>query len=172
MSDNQLKQEIFHTALGWMGILSCKGKLLRTTLPLPSAKDAREQLGVNQDASAHLNTGLIERLRAYLRGKRATFNSDELDLTAYTPFQRRVWQATSLIPYGETRTYSWVARQTGNPKAARAVGQALGKNPLPIIIPCHRVIATGDNLGGYSEGPAWKRTLLQLEASPVTANSP
>jgi len=171
MPDNQLKQAIFHTELGWIGISSRQNKLRQITLPLPSAKDAEEQLGINHEPASHLNTDLIERLTAYLEGKRVSFNNDQLDLTDCSPFQRRVWETTRLIPYGETRTYSWVARQIGHPKAARAVGQALGKNPLPIIIPCHRVTATGGNLGGYSGGLSWKRTLLQLEASRATADS-
>jgi methylated-DNA-[protein]-cysteine S-methyltransferase len=76
-----------------------------------------------------------------------------------------VWEKTRLIPYGKTRSYSWVAEQMGKPRAVRAVGQALGKNPLPIIIPCHRVIANNERLGGFSGGVEWKRYLLDLEAT-------
>jgi len=76
-----------------------------------------------------------------------------------------VWQATRLIPYGETRSYLWVAVQIGKPGAARAVGQALGRNPLPVIIPCHRVIASDGGLGGFTGGLVMKRRLLELETS-------
>jgi len=76
-----------------------------------------------------------------------------------------VWQATRLIPYGETRSYLWVAVQIGKPGAARAVGQALGRNPLPVIVPCHRVIAADGGLGGFTGGLEMKRRLLELETT-------
>ena len=78
-------------------------------------------------------------------------------------FRRLVWEATRLIPYGETRSYGWVAKQIGKPHAARAVGQALGKNPFLIIVPCHRVIAGDGTLGGFGGGLEMKQTLLEME---------
>lgn len=105
-----------------------------------------------------------EQLLAYLSGLRRSFNL-ELDLSFGTGFQQAVWQALERIPYGQTRSYRWVAEQVGRPVAFRAVGQANRANPLPILIPCHRVIAAGGGLGGYSGGLALKRTLLSLEAS-------
>ena len=80
-----------------------------------------------------------------------------------TPFSKKVYKAVLSIPLGEVRTYKWVARRIGNPRACRAVGQALKDNPWPIIIPCHRVIASNGNLGGYSRGIKRKRKLLELE---------
>jgi len=109
----------------------------------------------------------MKRLRTYIAGQRATF-PDELDLSPATAFQREVWQITRLIPYGETRSYSWVAEQLGQAGAVRAVGQALARNPLPIIIPCHRVVAKNGKLGGYSGGIEMKRYLLSLEASATS----
>jgi methylated-DNA-[protein]-cysteine S-methyltransferase len=85
-------------------------------------------------------------------------------LSGYSSFERRVWQVTSSIPAGETRTYQWVACQIGNPRAVRAVGRALSRNPLPIIIPCHRVIRKDGNIGGYSLGKRKKEVLLRKEA--------
>jgi O-6-methylguanine DNA methyltransferase len=82
-----------------------------------------------------------------------------------TPFQRRVWDAVAQIPYGQTRSYWWVAVRMGDPYAFRAVGAANGANPLPIIIPCHRVIRHDGSLGGYSAGLDWKRFLLALEGA-------
>ena len=82
---------------------------------------------------------------------------------AGTAFQQRVWQALRNIPFGETRTYGELARMIGQPGAARAVGAANGANPIAIIIPCHRVIATGGRLGGYAGGLDIKRRLLELE---------
>jgi methylated-DNA-[protein]-cysteine S-methyltransferase len=81
-----------------------------------------------------------------------------------TVFQRRVWSVLQAIPYGETRSYGEVALALGQSGAARAVGRANGKNPLPVFIPCHRVILAGGGLGGYSSGLARKRLLLDLEA--------
>lgn len=82
---------------------------------------------------------------------------------AGTPFQRQVWRAIGQIPYGETRTYQWIANKIGKPKAVRAVGQACGANPWPILIPCHRVVGSGGKLGGFSRGLRLKRQLLALE---------
>jgi methylated-DNA-[protein]-cysteine S-methyltransferase len=85
-----------------------------------------------------------------------------------TEFNQRVWQELEKIPYGETISYGELARRLGKPKAARAVGTANGKNPIPIVIPCHRVVAAGGKLGGYGGGLPLKRRLLDLEA----ANTP
>mgnify|MGYP001944944994 FL=1 len=80
-----------------------------------------------------------------------------------TPFQKEVWQALQTIPYGETATYSEIAEKVGRPKAVRAVGSAIGKNPLLIVIPCHRVIRKNGDLSGFREGIDLKKKLLQLE---------
>jgi O-6-methylguanine DNA methyltransferase len=100
-------------------------------------------------------------VRSYFSGHRVAF-TNKLDLSPATAFQRRVWEITKLIPYGETRSYSWVAEQLGRAEAVRAVGRALARNPLPIIIPCHRVVAK-DGVGGYSGGVEMKKYLIWLE---------
>ena len=107
---------------------------------------------------------LIQRLRGYFEGEVVEF-PDKLDLKDATPFQRRVWEVTRSIPYGERRSYQWVAQQIGMPQAARAVGQALANNPLPILVPCHRVIASDGDLGGFKGGRGLKGYLVELEAS-------
>ncbi len=161
----KLKYVTFNTDIGWIGLLSSKGGLVRTTLPQPSAPEARQLLGDSLAAwSPYLFDDLIQRFKDYFRGHRVAF-PDRLDLSAATTFQRRVWESTRLIPYGDTRSYIWIAEQIGKPKAARAVGQALAKNPLPIIIPCHRVLASSGKLGGYSGGVEMKKKLLHLEAA-------
>ena len=106
----------------------------------------------------------MERLRAYFSGHQIAF-PDKLDLSGATPFQRKVWEITRLIPYGKTRSYLWVVEQIKQPGAAQAVGQALSRNPLPIIVPCHRVVASDGKLGGFSGGVEMKRRLLFLEAA-------
>lgn len=80
-----------------------------------------------------------------------------------TPFQQEVWDALLTIPYGETRTYKQIAEQIGRPKAVRAVGQALNRNPLPILFPCHRVIGSSGKLVGFAGGLAEKQRLLEFE---------
>lgn len=162
----QLDYTIFKIDLGWMGILGSASGIKRLTLPQPSVRETRWQLGINDHApqSTEQFRDLVERLRLYFSGQKVTF-PDELDLSAATPFQRRVWEITRLIPRGETRSYAWVAEQIGKPEAARAVGQALGRNPLPIIIPCHRVLTSDGRLGGFSGGLEMKKQLLRLEGT-------
>jgi len=159
----ELSYTTFKTDMGWVGILGSIKGLLGITLPQPSAREAQQLLGRNDAIWApYLFEDLIERLRVYFGGYKVAF-SDQLDLSGATTFRRQVWEITSLIPYGETRSYTWVAEQIGKPGAVRAVGQALGRNPLPIIIPCHRVLNSNGKLGGYSGGVGWKRYLLNLE---------
>lgn len=100
-------------------------------------------------------------LQRYLGGEIRAFDLP-LDLRG-TPFQQAVWRTLTTIPHGHVWSYSQVAAAIGRPRAARAVGAANGANPLPIIIPCHRVIQAGGRLGGYGGGPAMKRALLRLE---------
>ncbi|MFC2032990.1 methylated-DNA--[protein]-cysteine S-methyltransferase [Chloroflexota bacterium] len=158
---------VFDTAAGWMGILGSPCGLLRTTLPQQSVQGALQILGkdINRASEApNLFHDLIQRFKAYFDGKITAF-PDRLDISEATPFQRSVWEADRLIPYGETRSYGWIAQQIGNPKSGRAVGNALGKNPLPIIVPCHRVLAGDGRLGGFTGGLETKKQLLRLEGS-------
>ena len=169
----ELRYVTFDTDMGWIGILASARGFLRTTLPHPSAEEARQLLGdsVNYATwSPQRFQDTMQRLRTYFAGLKATF-PDELDLTGATIFQSQVWNITRLIPYGETRSYAWVAEQIKRPEAVRAVGQALASNPLPIIIPCHRVVARDGKLGGYSGGAEMKRRLLYLEGAASTGKS-
>ncbi|MEW6350234.1 MAG: methylated-DNA--[protein]-cysteine S-methyltransferase [Thermodesulfobacteriota bacterium] len=113
---------------------------------------------------------LISELDAYFRGTPIVF-STPLDPAFGTTFQRRVWDALIAIPYGQTRSYGQIAAEIGNPKAARAIGQANSVNRIPILIPCHRVIGRHGSLGGYSSGLGLKRTLLDLEGVDLGAAS-
>lgn len=104
----------------------------------------------------------IEQLRAYFAGKLTDF---DLKLSPDgTEFQRSVWRALLSIPYGETTTYSAIAKQIGRPAAIRAVGAANGANPIPIVIPCHRVIGSNGKLTGFGGGLPTKEKLLKLES--------
>jgi O-6-methylguanine DNA methyltransferase len=160
-----LRYTTFNTRMGWVGILASAKGLIRIATPQPSAEEAYDQLGneVKQATESPDSFGdLVPRLTSYFSGGKVSF-PDPLDLSRATPFQRRVWEATRLIPYGETRSYGWVAEQIEQPKAARAVGQALSRNPLLIAIPCHRVLAHNGMLGGFTGGIEKKRQLLYLE---------
>ena len=127
--------------------------------------------GVKKDGGASAVSSPVARklaraLERYFAGQRELFLDVPLDLETGTPFQRAVWLAARDIPWGSTATYGELARavQCGS---ARAVGQALGANPAPIIVPCHRILAAGGGLGGFSCGLEWKRRLLGLEKIEV-----
>jgi methylated-DNA-[protein]-cysteine S-methyltransferase len=105
---------------------------------------------------------LKDDLQNYFNGNIVKFNQ-RVKFLIGTEFEKSVWRTIKNIPFGETRTYKWVAQKIGKPSAMRAVGRALSKNPLPIIIPCHRVIESDGTLGGYSSGIDIKRRLLELE---------
>jgi methylated-DNA-[protein]-cysteine S-methyltransferase len=90
-----------------------------------------------------------------------------LDIATGTEFQRRVWEEMRCIPWGQTASYGQIAQRVGSPNAMRAVGQACGRNPLPIAIPCHRVLAAGGAIGGYTGGLDIKRHLLEVEGTEV-----
>jgi methylated-DNA-[protein]-cysteine S-methyltransferase len=105
-------------------------------------------------------------LDQYFAGKRKSFDV-AVDLSPLTDFQRRILGATARVAYGEVATYAQVAAKAGSEKAFRAAGQALTANPIPIVVPCHRVVATGGTLGGYAGGLEAKRRLLALEGGTV-----
>ena len=114
---------------------------------------------------------LVDRARGelheYLLGQRAFF-SVPVDLSAAPEFQAKVLRAAGAIPFGQARPYAWVAQRIGHPRAVRAVGTALGKNPVPLIVPCHRVLKSDGGVGGYIFGTGVKRRLLGLErVTPV-----
>ena len=159
----ELKYTIFSTSAGWVGVLGSSKGLRRLTLPQRSQDEAYLLLGREaRDAQPSPFEDLSNRLIRYFDGDEVSF-PDELDLSG-TPFELEVWRVVRLIPYGETQSYKWVAKMVGRPGAARAVGGALGRNPLPIIIPCHRVVASDGGLGGFGGGLEMKRHLLSLEA--------
>jgi methylated-DNA-[protein]-cysteine S-methyltransferase len=151
--------------MGWVGLLGSSSGLLAATPPQASSQEAERRLGDGIKTAVPSDkpfADLIKRLKDYFAGERVEF-PDKLDLSWATDFQRRVWRVTQTIPYGETRSYGWIAKRLGK-SGARAVGQALARNRLPVIIPCHRVVASDGDLGGYSGGVGVKESLLRLEA--------
>ncbi|BDM70459.1 methylated-DNA--protein-cysteine methyltransferase [Streptomyces nigrescens] len=137
------------------------------SLSLPGQKGgAVVQDGWVRDPAAF--DGIARQLRAYFDGTLTRFDIEYADTAATrgTAFQRRVWQALEAVPYGTTTTYGRVAEAIGAaPAAVRAVGTAIGRNPLLIVRPCHRVIAANGSLSGYAAGPERKRQLLGLEGA-------
>lgn len=169
-----LSYAIFTTDAGWMGVLASAKGLVSLTFPQVEPEACRQLLGLRTtpavEESDHF-PDLIKRLRAYFNGAVVRFD-DKLDLSRGTDFQREVWQHTRLIPYGETRSYSWLAEAIGRPRASRSVGHALSLNPLPLIIPCHRVVGISGRLCGFRGGLDMKSQLISLENGPRRARQP
>jgi len=114
-----------------------------------------------KDEHSQLSDTVYEQICEYMAGRRKSFDFP-YELKG-TEFQKRVWEELCNIPYGETRTYKQIAEAVGNPKSSRAVGAANGKNPIWIVIPCHRVIGADGSLTGYAGGLELKKALLELE---------
>lgn len=142
-------------------VLSDRGvRELRFPSNRPPKPQAKEPVG----SSASRLFGQVEKmLGRYFAGEKLSFAALPLDLSACTDFEREVLEACRRIPYGKTVSYSELAGIIQNPKAARAVGNALGRNSVPVIIPCHRIIKSGGDLGWYTPGAKWKKCLLDLE---------
>ena len=131
-------------------------------LQLPRGRDRRRH--TSSAALDAMLRRLSRDLRDYFSGRKVEF-CYPLDFNGATTFQRAVWRALRRIPHGQTRTYTEIARALGRPKACRAVGGACGHNPLPLLIPCHRAVASNGKPGGFSAGRGWKKFLLELEQS-------
>jgi methylated-DNA-[protein]-cysteine S-methyltransferase len=132
-------------------------------------RDGRVPLNITGEDDDHPVLVEAERqLTEYFAGRRTRF-ALPLDV-AGTPFQRQVWNALMTIPFGETRSYSDIARQIGSPTAQRAVGAANGRNPLSIVAPCHRVVGASGALTGFAGGLDVKARLLAREAAPINAS--
>jgi O-6-methylguanine DNA methyltransferase len=124
-------------------------------------KNLKDQFPEGAIQDNRKNRKILLQLKKYSEGRLKRFNC-KLDLRG-TPFQKKVWSALAKIPYGKTRSYQDVARTIGHPKAFRAVGNANGNNPIPLIIPCHRVIESNGGLGGFGHGLKVKKQLLDFE---------
>ncbi len=158
----------FLTPFGWCGIVRGSAGLLRIFLPEQEKASLEDNLRALYPLFSVYAPEELSResdaLQQYFNGGHPDF-SFVLDLSGTTSFQRTVWKAVQGIPYGQVRTYQWVAKRIKKPDAMRAVGNALASNPLPIIIPCHRVIRMDGDLGGFSApaGIRLKEALLTLE---------
>ena len=172
---SRLASVVFQTPWGWMGLSETAKGIDSIVLPKASRRAVLSELGL---PSALQEQGLTTpRLReaqvqliGYLAGTRRSFDLP-LDLSHGTNFQQKVWRTLRRIPYGRLRSYQWVAVRVGGSRYARAVGNAVGANPMPIVIPCHRIVAQDASLGGFSGGLPTKRKLLTLEGTLVTLRS-
>ncbi len=144
--------DIFESPLGLL-YLVFSGKILREV----GFKRPDEIL--RKGEAPHL---IKKELKEYFEHGREEF-TQKIDLSKGTEFDRSVWLALKEVPYGETRTYKWLAEKIGKPAASRAVGQALSRNPIPILLPCHRIIESDGSMGGYLSKVAIKRRLLEIE---------
>ncbi len=163
------RYHIFETDLGWVGLLASDSGIRRSVLPCDSADGCAAELGADGEgavADSRPFADLQSRLVRYFAGRRENFDDVPLDWDGATEFHRRAWAACRTIPRGETRSYKWLASAAGSPQAARAAGQSMARNRLPIIVPCHRVVGTDGGLRGFGSGQTrldLKRHLLNME---------
>jgi methylated-DNA-[protein]-cysteine S-methyltransferase len=138
--------------------------LARLNFPTSSGAHARSENGdIKPSAEMRRWHGLTMAALKEILGGRKPRNLPPLDLSSGTEFQQRVWRAMLEIDFGRTLSYGEIAAKIGKPKATRAVGGACGANPIPVLVPCHRVLAANQRLGGFSSGLDWKRKLLAIE---------
>jgi methylated-DNA-[protein]-cysteine S-methyltransferase len=163
---------LFDTAIGRCGIAWGERGVAGVQLPEAGEAETRARMlhrfpAAGEAAPPPEVHRAIERIVALLRGEAGDLAGVALDMDHVPEFHRRVYEAARAIPPGQTLSYGDIARQVGAPGAARAVGQALGRNPFPIVVPCHRVLAAGGKIGGFSAqgGIATKRRMLAIEGA-------
>ena len=170
MHATALYYDVIETPFGWMGALASSAGLRRTTLPQPQPDRCLALLGRDAATAEHSPyrfRALAGKLGCYFAGGEAALAGEPIAIDDAAPFTRAAWHSCRSIPSGETRSYGWLAARAGAPKASRAAGQAMARNRLPIVVPCHRVVAGDGGLRGFGEGAAQldlKRRLLALEA--------
>jgi len=171
MMENILKYAIFLTNWGWAGFAFDRKGLRIFVLPEEKKEDVlfrirKELKGNNLFEDNRGWENLIQKVKEYYAGKKVDFTDYQLNLDSYTDFQKKIAQTVRKIPYGETRSYKEAAEAAGFPRASRAVGNTMRNNPLPLIIPCHRVIKSDGALGGFSgkEDNTLKKKMIDLES--------
>ena len=157
-----LSYDVFRTPWGWVGAASTPRGLRRLVLPRPDRAEAARELGLPPGVPTVPWPELRGAIRDYFAGKGSSPDLP-VDLSGIGGFTRRALEAAGAIPRGATLTYGELARRAGSPRAARAAGRVMARNPIPLVIPCHRVVAAAGP-GGYAGGAALKARLLALEA--------
>jgi methylated-DNA-[protein]-cysteine S-methyltransferase len=169
---------LFDTAIGPCGVAWNRHGVTRLQLPEVDAGATERRLSARAEKASEATPTTIDQviadIQGYMTGRNVDFAAVAIDLTNADPFQLKVYEAARAIPWGHTVSYGELARRTGIPGGARAVGQAMSRNPVPIIIPCHRVLAKGHRVGGFSAhgGVFTKERLLALEGVRVEAGTP
>jgi methylated-DNA-[protein]-cysteine S-methyltransferase len=164
---------LFDTAFGPCGIAWNERGVVRLQLPESDRAATERRLKARSGGlPAEPTTRMMEAIadiQRYMRGTRVDFTAVPLDVVVDEPFRKRVYEALRLVPWGETVTYGELARRVGAAGQAREVGQVMGRNPVPVIVPCHRVLAAGNKAGGFSAygGTFTKERLLALEGVTV-----
>ncbi|MFQ3549502.1 MAG: methylated-DNA--[protein]-cysteine S-methyltransferase [Armatimonadota bacterium] len=162
-----LNKWIYESKLGYIGIAEYDGKIKNIILPTKDKKEL-DKILYSLDNNQNLNMSeiikvLISKLDNYFNGIRENFKSIKIDTRNKTDFQKKVIDEVRNIDYGQTASYSDIAKNVGSPKAHRAVGNVMANNEIPIIVPCHRVVKIDKSLGGFSGGLDMKIELLKLE---------
>ncbi|MGE3272429.1 MAG: methylated-DNA--[protein]-cysteine S-methyltransferase [Chloroflexota bacterium] len=170
---------VFETPIGQCGVIWGEHGITGTLLPASDARQMQARIRRRAPAAQPLPPPpdvqhAIHEMARLLHGEPRDLTSIGLDLAAVDPFNVRVYEAARAIPPGRTLTYGQLAAQIGEPGAARAVGQALGQNPFPIVVPCHRVVAAGGKMGGFSApgGVTTKLRMLAIEGAAMTTPLP
>ena len=157
---------LHESPVGWIALLGTEHGLRRISLqgePQDALAGLRED-GRSAEDNPDVFADALAALDDYFAGDMAALNRIRIDLTGASPFFSAAWEACSSIPPGETRSYQWLAEAAGNPRASRAAGQAMARNPLPLVIPCHRVVGSNGSLHGYGGGGVGvNERLLELE---------
>ncbi len=158
----------FRTHYGWCGIVSGGNGIKRIILGDKSSSSVKKSIKSLYPSVKHEEDDLLRKVKElllkYFDGEVVCMDVP-LEFSCATPFQRKVWEGVRSIPYGHIKTYGWLGKKLLNPRASRAVGNALSKNPLPLIIPCHRVVRSDGKMGGFSlhGGTMLKKKLIDLE---------
>ena len=163
-----MKYAVLETPIGWMGVVASDEGVRRLTIPLPTPDEAMQGIAFEASAAELDNEYFAEfedKLQRLFDGYEVTLEDEDLDLPDAPEFTKAVWKATREIPWGETRSYGDLAAAVGRPRGARAVGQVMASNPVAVLIPCHRVIASDRGLGGYGGHIEMKKRLLKLEGA-------
>lgn len=164
---SELTFHIVETDVGYVGVVISDAGLRYTTLPCKTREEALtgvSTLGALREAPGAAVASVAHDIRKLAMGKQVDM-SGYIDWDGITPFRRAVLEETMRIPMGETRTYADLAAVAGNPRAARAVGRVMATNPLPFVIPCHRVVGSNGTLHGYGGGLDLKERLLRVEGA-------
>jgi methylated-DNA-[protein]-cysteine S-methyltransferase len=165
----QLTYDVFDTDMGWVALVGSEQGIARASYPVSNPESALDHVQPEVDTAVHAPEDYVDArnlIIAYCDGDHVDLSGIAIDTRDATPFVRKAWDACRLIPSGETRSYGWLAEQAGNMRAARGAGQAMARNKIALLVPCHRVVNASGALGGFgSAGLPLKLRLLAMESN-------